>query len=60
MLENVKLISCDIDGTLAPKGGIINDNTVHCIEELRKNGILFGLATGRKVHASEKLYKKWG
>lgn len=60
MFENIRMISCDIDGTLTEKGTPISDRTIECIEKLRAKGILFGIATGRKVMMTEPLYEKWG
>ena len=49
MKKNIKLVAADIDGTLLAKGDLNNlrESTKKAILDLRKNGILFGLASGR-------------
>lgn len=56
----VKLIVCDIDNTLVPKHKLPSENTIRCIRELRDNGILFGLASGRDTGGLKVLADKWG
>ncbi|MEE3426132.1 MAG: HAD hydrolase family protein [Erysipelotrichaceae bacterium] len=47
MFENIKVIVSDIDGTLCAAGEKPSKETIETIEELRKRGYLFGLASGR-------------
>lgn len=56
----IKLIACDIDNTLVPKHKQPSDNTIECIKELKRRGILFGLASGRHKDGLEDLANKWG
>ena len=45
-----RLVLCDVDGTLVPLGAPhANERTLEAIRELEKNGVEFGLATGRDV-----------
>ena len=49
MIEKVKAIVADIDGTLVNKGEDIMPITREALEELHQKGVLLGLATGRKI-----------
>ncbi len=46
-LKNLKLIVCDVDGTLLADSGEIGTETKKLISELNNYGIVFTLATGR-------------
>lgn len=59
MYENIKLIAADIDGTIVRTDRVITETTIKAIEDLRKNGYLFGLATGRPVEDIIYKYKEW-
>ena len=45
----IKAIVCDIDGTLVPMRQTTSQRTMDAIKELRENGILFGIASGRPL-----------
>ena len=52
MIEKLKVILADIDGTIVNKGEAIMPVTRSAIMRLHKEGVLFGLATGRKLNKS--------
>ena len=59
-LNNIKLIVCDIDGTLTHDGTIyLSDYTKETIEKLHQQGIEFGLASGRSCAQLIALSKEW-
>lgn len=58
--KKIKIIMCDLDGTLLTDKGTASERTIKAIKEVRKKGIIFGLATGREVISCENLYKQWG
>ena len=43
------MIAADIDGTLALKGGDLMPKTREMLQELHRQGVLFGVATGRPM-----------
>lgn len=47
MIENIKLVACDMDGTLLDKQKLISQENIDAINELRTRGIYFVIATGR-------------
>lgn len=56
----VKAIVSDVDGTLLTSEGIVSPKTVQMIRQARKNGLLFGLSTGRDVNSVMNLLPEWG
>lgn len=56
----IKIIMCDIDGTLLTDEGIVSPKTLEAIRKVNEKGILFGLCTGRDMHSVKELVKKWG
>ena len=62
MKKNIKLVSADIDGTLLAKGDLNNlrESTKKAILDLRANGVLFGLASGRPYEDVNDIYASWG
>lgn len=60
MLDDIRLVLCDIDGTLLTSDGNISFKTKETIKKLKNKNILFGIATGRPVCAIEKFVKEWG
>ena len=49
MKKNIKALAADIDMTLCAKGGNLPQITIDAFEELHKQGVKLGLATGREV-----------
>lgn len=49
MIETMKILACDIDGTLCPKGELLMPKTKQSIIRLHNEGVLFGPASGRPV-----------
>ncbi len=45
----IKLVACDLDGTLLPPTKILPERTFSLIEDLHKKGILFVPASGRQL-----------
>lgn len=59
-LKKVKLIACDIDGTLLSSENQIGDGTKQLVKELKNFGVKFTLITGRVHSASVKYAKMLG
>lgn len=51
-MEKCSVILADIDGTLIDKGQPMVPLTKQAIAEMHERGVLFGLATGRKINKS--------
>ena len=60
VMKNIKVIMCDIDGTLLNSKGIVTPKTIDAIKKVREQGILFGISTGRDVPSVKRLFGKWG
>ena len=45
--KNIKLISCDIDGTLMNTNRMLSEEFVEMVKELRNLGVQFTFASGR-------------
>lgn len=54
MNQPIKLLACDLDGTLANLDGRISDESVDAINRARSAGILVVVATGRMPHLVER------
>ena len=50
LLENIKLMVFDFDGTLVGNEGILSQKTVDYLHSLRNRGIAVSIATGRSLH----------
>ena len=59
-MPDIKLIASDIDGTLLPFGGEISRATKDAIEECRRRGILFVLASGRCYPSAAQVAREMG
>ena len=59
-MKDVKMILCDIDGTLLDDHRKITPATLEAISKLKEHGILFGIATGRSPIAVKQLLGDWG
>ena len=49
MIEKLSVVVADIDGTLAMKGGNLMPRTRAAIQRLHREGVLFGVASGRPL-----------
>lgn len=49
MIEKMRILACDIDGTLCPKGELLMPLTKQSIIRLHNEGVLFGPASGRPI-----------
>lgn len=59
-IDNVKIILCDLDGTLLNSEKIVTPRTIEAIKKVREQGILFGIATGRTLAGVKYLIEDWG
>ena len=59
-MSDIKIVLCDVDGTLINSKGEITLKTKEAIKNCKKHGILFGIATGRPVASIEGLIPDWG
>lgn len=59
-MDNIKLVLCDIDGTLLTSQLTISIKTKEAIAKLHNQNILFGIATGRTPYAVKNLIVDWG
>ena len=61
MIDDVKLVICDIDWTLlSRKKRTLSNYTLNVIEELHRRNIMFGLASGRPLDEVKPVYDTWG
>ncbi len=60
MIDNIKAIMLDLDGTLLNSNGTVSPRTIEAIAKARDEGLLIGLCTGRDVHSVKTLMKEWG
>lgn len=58
-MNKVKLIICDVDNTLVKKGEPLSAETKEVLRRLRKEGILFGIASGRPLYQIEGSLRNW-
>lgn len=59
-ISKIRIVMCDMDGTLLTDEGKVSENTRKSIEKIRKKGILFGLCTGRDLTGVKNSLSKWG
>lgn len=53
----IKLIACDLDGTLLyGRDNTVSEEMFEMIKELKKKGIIFAAASGRQYHNMKKLF----
>lgn len=57
---DIKMVLCDLDGTLFTSDKTISPYTRSVIEKLRNNGVLFGIATGRGCEQIASVFQKQG
>lgn len=61
MIENIRLVVCDIDSTLVTEKRELTPKTKNVIDELHKRGIYYGIASGRSIDQQLIMQaKKWG
>lgn len=53
-LRKIELVVCDLDGTLLDDNNQLNSETANLVKELKSNGVLFSIATGRLHNAVKK------
>ena len=59
-MKKISLVICDIDNTLVGHDKVLKPRTKKAIEDLRKKGILFGIASGRPLDEVMLNASKWG
>ena len=61
MKKDIRLLLCDIDGTLVEKGGKPMEKTAEALRRFHEEGVLLGLASGRPAdfRLKEK-FREWG
>lgn len=59
MMKNIKLIVCDIDGTITRLDHSTSQRNIDVIEKCRDKGYLFGLASGRPLDDVLSKYISW-
>lgn len=60
MERQVKMVVCDLDGTLLFDPSRITKRTKKTIRKLRSQGILFGICSGRSAIALQQKVRTWG
>lgn len=60
MYENIKLIVCDIDGTMVPSHHKLSDYGKEMIQKIKEKNILFGIASGRSIKDIKYILSTWG
>lgn len=58
-MNKVKMIMCDIDGTLITDTKQMTDYTRHTLSKLKSHNIKFSICTGRSLEAITRLIKQW-
>lgn len=56
----IKLVVCDIDGTLIGRDEIVSEKAIYLSKLLAEKGILFTVATGRTNELAKEIIKKLG
>lgn len=59
MKKNIKLVVCDIDNTLILPHHLLSERAKKVIANLHKEGILFGLASGRPLEDLDHMLEDW-
>lgn len=58
-LRNVKFVVADIDGTIVNEARELTPRTREVLQRMHRQGILFGIASGRPVDEVENTAQKW-
>ena len=56
----IKLVACDLDGTLLDENHQLSQRNIQAIQRLHKAGINFMVATGRNYQSVAPMFKKEG
>lgn len=56
----IKMVVCDLDGTLLYSSSKVSEATKKAIQSLRQSGVLFGVCSGRSAVALQQMLKVWG
>ena len=59
-MKRIRLVLCDIDGTLYDWDRILSARTIKVINELHERGYAFGIASGRPYEELVHYAKQWG
>lgn len=60
-MKNVKLVICDVDGTLFDwTNRVLSPKTKETINELKRKGVYFALASGRSISEIKPYAEEWG
>ena len=59
MERSTRLVICDVDGTLVGNNRMRSPAARQVIDQLRQQGIYFGIASGRPVSEVETLLERW-
>jgi Cof subfamily protein (haloacid dehalogenase superfamily) len=54
-MENIKAIFIDLDGTLVGHDGIVHEDSINVLNELKNRGIKIVISTGRNYHQARKI-----
>lgn len=57
-MKNIKLVLCDLDGTLLDEDKCLDSNVKEIKKQLEDRGILFSLVSGRNVHIMKDIVKE--
>lgn len=58
-MDSIKMIVCDLDGTLLNNEELISTRNLNAIKKLKQQGYIFGFASGRPICSIENLMGKW-
>lgn len=56
----IRMVVCDLDGTLLYRPGRLSERARKDIRRLREKGILFGVCSGRSAYGLKNMLKVWG
>lgn len=60
MLQDLKIVVCDIDDTLVVKHQTLSNRARDVIQTLKEHGVLFGIASGRSYEQMKRMIHEWG
>ncbi|MEY8380371.1 Cof-type HAD-IIB family hydrolase [Ileibacterium valens] len=58
--EKIRMVVCDLDGTLLYRPSSLSENAKEIIRKIRKQGILFGICSGRPIDGLRNMLPVWG